>query len=171
MRELIVVRHAISEDREAFAATGRPDDERPLTEKGRKRMKRGARGLRRLVSDVLLVATSPLARARQTAGIVAEAYGGIPVVALPALLPGAPPEDLMTWLNGNPAEGPVAVVGHEPHLGEWVAWALTGRGRPVLPMRKGGACRLVFDDLATAGGMRLDWFLTPRQLRNLGARR
>jgi phosphohistidine phosphatase len=32
---LLVIRHAIAEDKEAFAKTGRNDDLRPLTEAGR----------------------------------------------------------------------------------------------------------------------------------------
>ena len=48
----------------------KPDDERPLTERGRKEMKRVARFLERLklVPDAIL--TSPLPRASQTAEIV-----------------------------------------------------------------------------------------------------
>ena len=41
----LVIRHAIAEDREAWALTGVSDDERPLTEAGRRKMKRAVRGL------------------------------------------------------------------------------------------------------------------------------
>ena len=51
----------------------KPDNERPLTERGRKEMKRVAKFLERLklVPDVIL--TSPLPRASQTAEIVGQA--------------------------------------------------------------------------------------------------
>jgi phosphohistidine phosphatase len=44
--KLLIVRHAIAEEREDFARTGKDDRLRPLTDDGRKRMKQGARGLR-----------------------------------------------------------------------------------------------------------------------------
>src|SRR5882724_2462532 len=64
---LLVVRHAIAEDPAVFAATGRSDAERPLTEKGRRRMRRVARGLKKLVPAIDGLATSPLVRAVETA--------------------------------------------------------------------------------------------------------
>ncbi|HWH77607.1 MAG TPA: phosphohistidine phosphatase SixA, partial [Candidatus Binatus sp.] len=49
------------------------DSERPLTNKGVKRMRRAARGLRRLKIPFDAILTSPVLRARQTAEIVAAA--------------------------------------------------------------------------------------------------
>ena len=46
--QLLVIRHAIAEDREVFGNEGRPDSDRPLTEYGRRRMRKNARGLRRI---------------------------------------------------------------------------------------------------------------------------
>jgi phosphohistidine phosphatase len=47
--KLLLIHHARAEDRETFSETGPPDSERPLTDKGIRRMKKAARGLRRLV--------------------------------------------------------------------------------------------------------------------------
>ncbi|MDH3366486.1 MAG: histidine phosphatase family protein, partial [Gemmatimonadota bacterium] len=68
--QLLVVRHAIAEDRDIFAAAGREDDERPLTEEGTRRMAAGAVGLVRVVPRLDAVASSPLVRAVQTAEII-----------------------------------------------------------------------------------------------------
>src|SRR5262245_49797749 len=57
---LLVVRHAIAEDKDVFARTGRSDDLRPLTDDGRAKMRRAADGLRSVAPEVDLVATSPL---------------------------------------------------------------------------------------------------------------
>jgi len=65
--QLLLIRHAIAEDRFEFARTGQSDYYRPLTERGRARMARGATGLRTLVPDIDVLATSPLTRAVQTA--------------------------------------------------------------------------------------------------------
>ena len=74
---LLVIRHAVAEERDAFAVTGQPDARRPLTDDGRTKMKAGARGLRGIVPRLNVLATSPLLRAAQTAEIVSREYGGI----------------------------------------------------------------------------------------------
>ena len=46
--KLLLIRHAIAEEREDFARTGKDDRLRPLTDEGRKKMKQAARGLRKI---------------------------------------------------------------------------------------------------------------------------
>src|SRR5690349_1646647 len=72
---IVVVRHAIAVAPEEFVSADRPDEARPLTAKGRRRMRRAARGLHRLVPTLDLLAASPYRRAQETAEIVAAAYG------------------------------------------------------------------------------------------------
>ena len=69
---LLFIRHAIAEDRDEWAKSGRPDAERPLTDRGRDRMRRAARGLARLLPRPDLIATSPYLRAAETAAIVSK---------------------------------------------------------------------------------------------------
>jgi phosphohistidine phosphatase len=166
--KLLVVRHGPAGDREEFAETGKPDDLRPLTDAGRKKVRRAARGLGKLVGSVDVLATSPLTRARQTAEIVAGRLGGVEAVTLSELSPEAAPDALVPWLHSQPAEATVAIVGHEPHLGFVVGWLLTGRHDSFVQLRKGGACLLEFDDPPAAGGAVLLWAMAPRHLRALG---
>ena len=70
MNELYILRHGIAVEP---GTPGIPDDERPLTPKGEKRMREIARGLRRLDLKLDRIVTSPLPRARATAEIVADA--------------------------------------------------------------------------------------------------
>lgn len=165
--ELLVVRHAIAEDRLRWAATGRDDDERPLTERGIGRMRRGALGLRELVPKLDALATSPLTRAAQTAELLAEAYGGPEPTELGALAPGGSPRALIAWLHTLRGAGCVAVVGHEPDLGDLVAWLTTGAGRSFLEFKKGAACLLAFPDEPARGAALLRWSVAPRTLRSL----
>src|SRR5258708_2037921 len=58
--KLLIIRHAIAEDREDFARTGKDDSLRPISDEGKKKMKQGARGLRPLVPEIVLLAPSPL---------------------------------------------------------------------------------------------------------------
>ena len=173
MRELIIVRHGIAEDRDEAASRGVSDAERGLTEKGRARMQQAAGGLARVLADPAVIAHSPLRRARETAVLLAKAFGGVPLEELEALAPGAlePALEpaLCRWLESQP-EGVLAVaVGHEPDLGDWTLRALAGPNpRGTLSFRKGGAARLVFPGPCAPGEAELDWFLPPKVLRALG---
>src|SRR5204863_491173 len=86
---LLVVRHAIAEDREAFARSHKDDAARPLTPDGRRKMERAALGLKELVPELELLAASPYKRALETAEIIAHAYGDQRVERVPELAPGA----------------------------------------------------------------------------------
>lgn len=158
---LLAIRHGPEEDREVFAATGRPDDERPLTKAGRRRVRRLARALERRLPAPTLVAASPLPPAEETAAIVADVTGAAKPVALEALAPGSYPELLLSWLQEQPPDALVAIVGHEPELGQLVTWLLSGQSHPFLRLRKAGACLLEFTGGVGPGSCELVWSLTP----------
>jgi phosphohistidine phosphatase len=165
---LLVIRHAIAGDREAFAQeAGLPDAERPITAEGRKKMRESAAGLRAVASDLAVLGTSPYVRARQTAEIVAEAFDGVPVVDVPALAHGEPRDGLVAWLQDQPAEC-VGIVGHEPDLGMLIAWLVTGDAAPFVSLKKGGACLLEMEGPAGPASAEVLWVLTPKLLRRLG---
>jgi phosphohistidine phosphatase len=78
------------------------------------------------------------------------------------LLPGTEASALASALSEHGYEGVLAVVGHEPHLSGWVSWCLTGDTRPVLELRKGGACLLRFPaNVVASGQAQLLWLVTP----------
>ncbi|HEX9582487.1 MAG TPA: histidine phosphatase family protein [Gemmatimonadales bacterium] len=168
--QLLVIRHAIAEDPDAFAATGLDDGQRPLTARGRRRMRLAVRGLRALVRRLDLLAASPLVRARQTADIVAAGYRRSLRVELDALTPGAAPEEFLTWLGQQTGRDVVAAVGHEPSLSALVTWLVAGRTEPVvIELKKGAACLIDFPGPVVAGSGVIHWAVTPGQLRRLGA--
>ncbi|HVI94185.1 MAG TPA: histidine phosphatase family protein [Anaeromyxobacter sp.] len=166
--ELLVIRHAIAEDREVFAATHQDDALRPLTVKGRRRFAEAVRGLRTLVESIDVLATSALARAIQTGEIVAEAYDLTRATQLGELAPEADPASLPSWLRRHGARSMVAIVGHEPHLSRLVEYLLTrSPGRGFVSLKKGGACLLSFEKSAEPGRAELRWLLTAAQLRSM----
>lgn len=165
---VLIIRHAIAEDPQIFAATGEEDSLRPLTERGRKRMKRGAAGLRRVAPELTLVASSGLTRALQTADVIAKAYSGLKCVQIAHLAPGKSLTGLMQWLAGQNASATIALVGHEPQLGVFISWALTGLQESFVEMKKGAACMLHFEQDVKAGRAKLLWMLKPSHLRDLG---
>lgn len=167
---VLIVRHAIAEERVAFAKTGKPDDRRPLTADGRQRMAAAARGLRWLVPQLTRIATSPLVRAAETAEILATAYDDdVPVEVLGALAPGGKADELIAWLHPRAADTCVALVGHEPDLSELTTYLLLEKATAFFSFKKGGAALLEFDEPVGAGQGSLRWLLQPKHLRALGA--
>ncbi len=108
--------------RHAKAAPGEPDELRPLTPEGRDDARRLAARLAAEPQPPALVLSSPLLRARQTAGEIAQATGAELRVES-RLSPGATAEDLLAAVED--AVSPVATVGHQPDCSE-IALALTG---------------------------------------------
>jgi phosphohistidine phosphatase len=165
--KILVIRHAIAEDRETFAETGEEDGLRPLTKPGRRKMRLAAKGLHSLVPKLSVLATSPLTRAVQTGQIVASRYSGLKTLHIAHLTPRKPVQALAQWLQTQPGDATVAVVGHEPHLGVFVSWMLTGLQESFVVLKKGGACLLEVDGEVKAGRAKLHWLLKPSQLARL----
>ena len=169
---LLVIRHAIAEDKDAFAASGRSDDQRPLTEVGRTKMRRAADGLRVVVPRIAMLASSPLVRARETAEIVAPALKVARVEIVDALRPEKSFDALLDWLRprsvpNDDADRTIGIVGHEPHLSGLVTWLMTGVTESRIELKKGAACLLSFERTPNAGEATLRWALAPSQLRTL----
>ena len=171
--DVLVVRHAISQDKDEAQALGVPDAERALTKDGQRRMKQVARGLARSITNLSAVFSSPWRRAAETADLLRARFQGLARLESDALLPDAPPEALAEYLSGYSQSASVAVVGHEPQLSQWVSWCLVGlrdpllQPRSILQLRKAGACLLRFDDRPGPSLGQLIWLMTPGVLREL----
>jgi phosphohistidine phosphatase len=144
-----------------------PDDRRrPLTARGRTRTAEAARGLRRLVSKVDAIYASPLARAAETAALVAEVMDQRAVETLDALAPGRTTRGVVAALARHGGSATLVLVGHEPDLG-----LLAGNlvEAAALPLKKAGACAIDCDGRDVGPGLgRLRWFLPPSVLCRLG---
>jgi len=166
--KLLLLRHAIATDRAAFAASGKEDRQRPLTEDGRKKMRKIAEALAGLLPELALIATSPYVRARDSAEILARAYPERPVLSeLGELAPAGSAVALLKFLQAQKSLPIVACVGHEPDLSQLAGWLLAGKEKSFLDLRKGGACLLDFAGRLAPGNAVLSWHLTPLQLRSL----
>jgi phosphohistidine phosphatase len=132
----------------------KPDDERPLTERGRKEMKRVAKFLEclKLVPDVIL--TSPLPRASQTAEIVGKRLG-IELQTESTLAHGFNIERLRRLLAKHDAEC-VMIVGHEPEFSEIIGKLTGGKTK----ISKAGVTLLEINRSGTSGT--LLWLFPPK---------
>ena len=168
--QLLIVRHGIAEDNAEFAKTGKSDDLRPLTAKGKDKMSRSAEGLREVVPEISEIATSPLERARETAEILARAYQMEIGATTDVLSPDAPFEKFIEWIAERAKLDVVAVVGHEPHLSALATWLMCGTEESRIELKKGAACLLTFRGVPKAGSATLEWSMHPKHLRALAGR-
>ena len=165
--ELYLVRHAVAAER---GPDYPDDDQRPLTPDGVEKWTRAVAGLRELDVAVDVVLTSPLTRAVETAQILSAGLRRRPrVVAVEALSPGRRVSDVVAAVtaHADAARGVsrLALVGHEPDLGELAARLLGARG--AIEFKKGAVCRIDVTRALPGGPGVLRWFLPPRVLRGL----
>ncbi|MCJ8277182.1 MAG: histidine phosphatase family protein [Bdellovibrionales bacterium] len=86
--KLYIIRHAHAEERHIFAQSGKPDELRPLTETGIKRMRKFLQSFTKNEEDINLFLQSPLIRAQQTVDILKEFYPSAEVQTTENLCPG-----------------------------------------------------------------------------------
>jgi phosphohistidine phosphatase len=155
-RELLLLRHGIAEER----SSARPDAHRALTAAGRQRTAAVLERLLQLRLHCQLLHSSPLLRARQTAEL-AVAAGLAPSCRLAeGLAPGGDPWPLLWW---PPGVRRLALVGHEPDLGELAA-ALIGAPPSALVLKKAGMALLQVRVVSPRPRARLRLLLGPAQL-------
>lgn len=157
--EILLVRHAIAEERPSHAWAG--DRDRPLTDDGAERFRRIARVLAAIWDPPDLVLASPYARAWQTALILEQECGWAASEACPELEPTNRPAAVLDALRARNAAERVVLVGHEPMMSGVLSLLLGGA---AAVMKKGGAALVRCDAPTLAGTAELIWLLPPRVL-------
>lgn len=167
---MLLIRHGLAG--ESDPERWPDDDMRPLTEKGRKAFKRAAKGLARQGVKPLRIYTSPAVRTRQTALLLAKAFGlkEKDVVDVPALHHSRDPGKAVPALAKLRPPRAAALVGHEPWLGIFLASQLGCERSAEILFTKGGAALVKTADGAPKprGKNSLMWLLTQDQLADLG---
>ena len=141
-----------------------PDDSlRELTPEGIERYTRVVRALAERGFDPARIATSPYARCRQTAKIIAEYVPGSPRIdELEALEPGSNIEPLIEWTNLQEGND-VCWVGHSPDV-ERLAAQLAGDESAGIRFAKGAVAAIFFEDDVIVGLGKLYWLATAKVL-------
>lgn len=164
---LYMIRHAIAV--EEGLPEYEKDSQRPLTDKGKKKMRLIAKGLRSLDADFDLILSSPYVRAQETAEILADVFKvKHDVVYSENLIPMGDPDLLIAEMNEKYNVNSVALVGHEPHLTALISLLVSDSADIDMTLKKGGVCRLSTDDLHHTRKATLEWLLTPGILVELG---
>jgi phosphohistidine phosphatase len=166
--DCILVRHGIAVEPDEWEGT---EENRPLTEKGKKRARQAAQGLAALDCKPTHLFTSPFVRAYDTARLLrAVVCPALKVETCEELAVGATPEHMVALLHTFPPDSVVICVGHEPLLGELAALLLCGKALPNFPLKKAGCACIKTEGVIKPGQGRLHWWLQPIQLRALGKR-
>ena len=163
--ELYLLRHGDAVDR--LTGGYEHDEERPLTDRGRREARAAALALRALDAGIAQVISSQLVRAVQTARIVAEIIEPERGHSIErALAPGGAPGAVAASLDAYGEADSILLVGHMPDLGELAGWLAWGDPLATLPFRTGGLCRITARRPSGPGGD-LRWFMPPKVLRKL----
>ena len=135
----------------------KPDDERPLTDFGKKEVRQVGKFLNRLKVKPNLIVTSPLPRALQTGEAAAEQLK-TKLRRDEALEPGFGITELRSVLKRHHSKA-LMLVGHEPDFSSVIS-ALTGAS---LKLSKAGVALVDFDPEIEKG--RLLWLFPPKVAR------
>lgn len=166
---LFILRHGIAVDH--GAAGYENDDERPLTSKGERKVRMIADAMKALEISFDLILSSPLARAGETAEIVAKTLKAKKRLQLTdRLSPQESAEPLIEYLQEQGAVEEVLLVGHEPFLSQLISLLISGSPDSSVLLKKGGFCKLSVEELRHDQCATLEWLLTPKQMGLMVAR-
>ena len=167
--ELYILRHGEAGKR---LAAGSKDSQRALTVAGEQEVKEVAAGLGGLGIKPDFVASSPLARARQTAEITVKKLKVKKnnFELWDELKPEGSRDALYAKLARFKADDSVMIVGHEPYLSSLVRdLAFDGQGNARIALKKAGLARVAVTAFRPKPKGELRWLLTPRHLKRIGA--
>jgi phosphohistidine phosphatase len=161
---LYILRHGLAVD---HGAAGYPNDaDRPLTPKGKRKLREIAKAMAAFKLRFDLILSSPYTRARQTAEIVADCLNQRRKLEFSEdLVPGGSTEELIQHLNRLKSRTEdVMLVGHEPYLSGLISLLVSGDSDLRVVMKKGGLCKLSLAALKHGRCAALEWLLTPKQM-------
>lgn len=160
--DLFILRHG-----KAGHSSGEPDDNlRALTPAGRKEIRDIARWMQGERIQFEIIATSPLVRASETAGIIARTLDlKERVVVWEDLAPGGDLDSVCYQAAQSGTEGAILVVGHEPALSGLVGKIISRGGTASVAFAKGGLAKIRYFSFDTLPSGVLQWLLTPKQIQ------
>jgi phosphohistidine phosphatase len=145
------------------------DADRRLTSRGEDDARLIGRVLARAKSNVTVLLSSPLTRALQTAELIGSAFPGMPAVRpTENLSPGFRSRSLFDELVALGETADVVVVGHQPDLGNFIAYLMDVPAHGAVALPTGAAAKVVVGGGNPPADAHLEWLVTPSLLRGLG---
>ena len=159
--KLILIRHGAAEVTDPKSGKSFQDALRPLSAEGVRQIEIMAKAMKLLCNSVDRVISSSLVRGRETADIIAKAFGTKTLAGFDVLWDGSP-ADLYAELTDYASET-LVLVGHLPGVNEFFASMLYEQSSSCVGYANGCACQIDFSGKAQAGRGMLQWFLNPKQ--------
>jgi phosphohistidine phosphatase len=145
------------------------DADRPLTPRGEEDARLLGRFLARTGGGISALLSSPLLRARQTAELIRAALPGAPAVLVTEnLAPGFRSRALYDEVARFGDAGNVVCVGHQPDMGNFLAYLIDVPAHGAVAMPTGAAARVVAGEGNPPAEAQLEWVVTPALLRGFG---
>ncbi|MGF1539284.1 MAG: phosphohistidine phosphatase SixA [Pleurocapsa sp.] len=146
--EVYLIRHGIAATRGTYVV----DEERPLTPKGNSKTTDVAKRLQSIGLKFDLILTSPLVRAYQTANILQKADLSQKIEQREFLAPEGDINQWLEWLQAwqllNP-DSKLALVGHQPDLGNWAEMLVWGSIKEQIVLKKAGVIGIEIPGIGT----------------------
>jgi phosphohistidine phosphatase len=159
--DIYILRHGKAE----VNAPGGSDADRQLTKKGRDEILAVAHWMKGQDLHFDLIATSPLARAQETAAIVADVTGAAEKMRTwKVLAPGGDPDTVSRELGRHPGGSSILLVGHEPLLSSLISRIIAGDTQAGIAMTKGALAKIRDYSYAERPSGELHWLLTAKQM-------
>lgn len=164
---IFILRHGIAVERGAKGFEN--DSERPLTAKGKRQLRRSAAAMKRMKLRFDLILSSPYARARKTAEIVADELRLEKRLKLTDTLKAEKdPESIIAEIvRLKPAPKNLLLVGHEPYLSSLISRLVSGNGDLAMDFKKGGLCKLEAEKTEGRVTAQMAWLLTPKLMKEM----
>jgi phosphohistidine phosphatase len=165
MLHLYLIRHA---DAVPHGDPGFAEDDRPLTDLGHRQARALGDALARQGVQFNVILCSPLPRARETAEGMLAGLGDPkpPVVYTDELAPGAKSRKMDREVLKHDGST-IAVIGHQPDLGEYVA-RLIGSKKASIDLAKAGVACVACTDPPGKGCGSLEWLIAPEWFGTAG---
>ncbi|MCK9630230.1 MAG: phosphohistidine phosphatase SixA [Methanoregula sp.] len=159
--DVFILRHGKAE----VAKPGGRDADRPLTKKGRDDILAVALWIAAHDPEFDLIAASPLARAQETAAIIADVLE-VPqkMATWKVLVPGGDTDTVCREIGRYPDNAAVLLVGHEPLLSSLISRIISGNEGAGIVMTKGGLAKIRNFSYAGRPSGELHWLLTVKQM-------
>ncbi len=156
--KLYLIRHAPAELRHDFALTGHPDHLRPITAKGAERTQSMIQFFKKSEDSINLFLQSPFLRCTQTGEVFKENFPDAKFIETENLCPDHSAQMLYDEIQSYDLDS-VAIIGHEPDLGQFLSWLLFRQATDHFPFKKSGMAKV---DLYKDGRAYLKWLARPK---------
>lgn len=155
--KLLIIRHGIAED-----SSKNGDEARVLTDEGIEKLKKVGKFLGdRLKENSVILYASPYIRAQQTADVISSYISPNERFACEHLIPDGSIEDSFKEVTSKDCDLCIC-VGHQPHLGSFVSYAVTGNYQPVVNVTRGCSVLIEFNSSVRKGGGIIRFVVSPK---------